>query len=139
MRDISEQFHLGEKKLAGWIAKSFNTIKSLKDKIPFIDNHKDFEEESIFWTMGPLESKPGKYFVYWHSIKGGGSIKRELLSITIIPNTPYLMMFCYDLKWHKFDRNKSAWNWAKTMDLFLHGAYTDIPPISLPSIMDHIN
>jgi len=139
MRNLSEQFHSGYE-LADWIKKSFDTIKALKDKVPFISdsNHAAFGDEAEFWTMGPKENEPGKYFVYWHSIKEICSMEREILSISIIPDTPYLMMFCSDHKWRKFDRNKSAWNWAKVMDLFLHGAYTDIPPMSIRDIIERI-
>jgi len=86
--------------------------------------------------MGPKEDKPGKYFVYWHS---SGSTTQQIHSISIIENTQYLMMFCSDMKWHKFDINISAESWAKVMDLFLHGACTSIPPISVRDVIDYIS
>ena len=136
MRGIGEQFYT-ELTLASWIEESFDVIKSLKDKIPFVANHEDFEGASDFWTMGPKKSEPGKYFIYWHT-KMAGSTEREIISISVVPDSPYIMVFCSHLEWHKFDRNKAAISWAKTLDLFLCGAYTDIPPLALHDIIEHL-
>jgi len=133
--DISQQFY-GVIKNANWIEESYDTIRNLKDKIKFVGNLNDFKSETDFWTIGPKKSSPGKYFIYWHGKRG--SSEEEIKSITLIENTQYIMVFCSDFKWHKFDINVSAWNWARTMDLYLHGAYTDIPPLNIKNIIEYI-
>jgi len=136
MESISTQFQIGLR-VVEWIDRSYDVIRSLRDKIPFIANHEDFKSASEFWTMGPKRGQHGKYFIYWHADKG--SMERSILSISIIKDTQYIMVFCSDRRWRKFDINKSAHNWAKLMDLFLNGYYTNIPPLNIRSIIDYID
>lgn len=135
MRPISEQYH-SITEMTSWLKRSYKTLKSLKNKERCPNDSNHYNVASDFWTMGPVKDKPGKYYLYFHT--GRGALEEEIRSINDVPYTPYVMIQASNGVWYKMDINKSAWAWAKRLDLFLNGAHTDIPPLNMSELMDMI-
>lgn len=130
---ISEQFFT-KIILATWIAQSSKTLKVLRNKIGFISDPEMYPDDTVLWSIGPIANRPDKLFVYLQTKTG--STTKEIYSINPIPESCYFMVFCSDMQWHKLDKNRSAYALAKTLDMFLHGHYTDVPPLGTDELLD---
>jgi hypothetical protein len=130
--DISKQFH-GEMGMAKWIEDSFKLVGPLvnKIKIPEGTPAKVFD----FWMIGPLKDKPGKLFLYGARRV---SFTEEIRSINPIGPPELLVVTGYNTV-RKLDINRSATRIAQTLDMLLHGHYTDVPPIHIDSILSEVD
>lgn len=134
MNGISSQFW-GEMKPANWIVKALETLPSLKNKkYPTEFMLKDIKEASL-WVIGPKEGEGKKLFLYAH-IVDQCSVCKEIFSIEVCKNKPWLMVQCKPGYLYKLPYENSASTLAKKLDMLVHGAYTDVALIHLDEILD---
>jgi hypothetical protein len=139
MEDISQQFQ-GELVIADWIEKAIT-----EENLSIFTNAHKFEPEILvkmglevkevkFWTIGPKEHHGKSLFLYGHLV-GGGSIEREITSINPEDGANFVVRVKYG-HWYRINLNESIFNYAKKMDMFLSGAYTDVPPLDIRFMLD---
>jgi len=134
---IAEQFY-GKMEVAKWIEDSFDLIGPLvnKIKIPevYISGKGIKTDDMEYWMIGPLKNKPGKLFLY-----GAAQVSHteEIRSINPTADGKLLVVTGFDTV-RRLDINKSATRIAQTLDMLLHGHYTDIPPLHIDSILGEI-
>ncbi|MFW9877017.1 MAG: hypothetical protein ACFFG0_28320 [Candidatus Thorarchaeota archaeon] len=134
MRNLSEQFY-GEMRLANWITKKYSSenIRKLINKFPYDKKRQPIELD--FWTMGPKKDKTGIWLYGQSDNKDYYSFDMIVESITVLD---YNNLIVHDWKKTPFllKKDRSASSLARKLDYFLHGAYTDIPPMHMDELFD---
>lgn len=136
MKGIESQFHR-EMEMAGWVKKGIKQISELINKRPL---HSGMEIRDLdMWVLGPSPRNANSICV-WGSLPKGTSVMRAVRSISLSMDENGFhvttVVQCSDGRAYKLEIDKSAHSIARRMDMLLHGAYTDIPPISVDVFLD---
>ena len=150
MKGIESQFH-GEMEIAGWIKKGIKQIPKLINKkssytggnvLRFSTPKSHVFMDVIdldMWVLGPSPKNSNSLCV-WGSLPKGTSVMRIVRSINLsIDENGFhvtTVVQCSDGRAYKLEIDKSAHSIARRLDMLLHGAYTDIPLISVDVFLD---